>query len=355
VKIEMNDLGLNDFFLKEVKQFEDLHVGRVLSLSKGIYKLMTDHGEQIAEVSGKFRFNAIGARNYPTVGDFVMLQKTGGNSIIHYVLPRKSLLMRKEAGMTQETQLIAANIDKIFICMSLNNDFNISRMERYLSITWDSGAIPVIVLTKADLSENVEAQLEEVANIAIGVDVIVTSTVNKEGHERLRQYVPSGQTVAFIGSSGVGKSTLINALLGQMLIETSGIRNDDKGKHTTTRRELFQLPGLGVVIDTPGMRELGVRSIDLSKAFSDVEKLIHQCRFNDCEHESEPGCAVQQAIVDGELSTKRLQNYRKLESEARYAELKMESREKERLKYRRETLQAVKQMRRADKAKGRKR
>lgn len=353
--IEMKDLGLNDFFLKEVKHYEGLHVARVSSLSKGIYKLITDQGELKGEVSGKFRFKATGTRHYPTVGDFVMIKRTDGNSIIQHMLSRKSLLVRKEAGMTQETQLIAANIDKIFICMSLNNDFNLRRMERYLSIAWDSGAIPVIVLTKADLCINIEVMLEEVSKISIGVDVIVTSSVDNEGFEPVKNYLSSGQTVAFIGSSGVGKSTLINALLGQKLIETRDIRNDDKGKHTTTRRELFLISGLGVVIDTPGMSELGVQSVDLSKSFSDIGELIKQCKFNDCQHKSEPGCTVQKAIKDGELSNKRFENYRKLEREAKHAELKMESREKERLKNRLDNLREIKRSRKAVKAKNRRR
>lgn len=353
--IEMKDLGLNDFFLKEVKHYEGLHVARVSSLSKGIYKLITDQGELKGEVSGKFRFKATGTRHYPTVGDFVMIKRTDGNSIIQHMLSRKSLLVRKEAGMTQETQLIAANIDKIFICMSLNNDFNLRRMERYLSIAWDSGAIPVIVLTKADLCINIEVMLEEVSKISIGVDVIVTSSVDNEGFEPVKNYLSSGQTVAFIGSSGVGKSTLINALLGQNLIETRDIRNDDKGKHTTTRRELFLISGLGVVIDTPGMSELGVQSVDLSKSFSDIGELIKQCKFNDCQHKSEPGCTVQQAITDGELSNKRFENYRKLEREAKHAELKMESREKERLKNRLDNFREIKRSRKAVKAKNRRR
>ncbi|MGF9979417.1 ribosome small subunit-dependent GTPase A [Viridibacillus arvi] len=355
MNIEMKDLGLNDFFLKEAKHFEGFHVGRVSSLSKGIYKLITDQGELKAEVSGKFRFKATGARDYPTVGDFVMIKRADGNSIIHHVLSRKSLLVRKEAGMTQETQLIAANIDKIFICMSLNNDFNIRRMERYLSIAWDSEAVPVIVLTKADLCENVEAMLEEVSKISIGVDVIVTSSVDNEGYEPIKNYLSGGQTVAFIGSSGVGKSTLINALLGQELIETRGLRNDDKGKHTTTRRELFMIEDLGVVIDTPGMRELGVQSVDLSKSFSDIDALTKQCKFKDCQHKSEPGCAVQQAITNGELSNNRLQSYQKVEREAKHAELKAESREKERLKDRLDNLRETKRIRKAAKAKNRRR
>lgn len=328
----MMDLGFNDFFIEQAKDLEGYHIGRVSSLSKGIYKMITEQGEQKAEVSGRFRFNALGAKDFPTVGDFVSYKQTDGTSIIHHVLTRKSLLARKEAGMTNETQLIAANIDKIFICMSLNNDFNIGRLERYLSIAWDSGAVPIIVLTKSDLCENVEARLEEIANIAIGVDVVVTSNVVDEGYETVKKYLRTGQTVAFIGSSGVGKSTLINSLLGQAKMETREIRTDDKGKHTTTRRELFLTDALGIVIDTPGMKELAVQHVDLEKAFADIEELMQQCKFKDCQHKSEPGCAVQEAITDGLLSAKRLQSYRKIEREAKHAELKAEKREKEILK-----------------------
>lgn len=349
----MKELGLNDFFLKEMKHFEGLHVGRVSSLSKGLYKLITAQGELVAEVSGKFRFKAAGARDYPTVGDFVIINRACGNSIIHHVLSRRSLLVRKEAGMTHETQLIAANIDKIFICMSLNNDFNIRRMERYLSIAWDSGAVPIIVLTKADLCENFADILEEISTISKGVEVIMTSSLDNEGYDSVKDYLSSGQTAAFIGSSGVGKSTLINELLSQKVIETRDIRNDDKGKHTTTRRELFLISGIGVVIDTPGMRELGVQSVDLSKSFSDIDELSKQCKFNDCQHKSEPGCAVQQDISDGELTNKRLQSYRKLDREARHAELKAESRKKERLKYMNNKLRETKRIRKAVKAENR--
>ncbi|MDX8046283.1 ribosome small subunit-dependent GTPase A [Gracilibacillus sp. S3-1-1] len=349
----LQDLGFNDFFQREVTKFKEYDVGRVYSLSKGIYKLITSKGELNAVVSGKFRYTVTGASDYPTVGDFVMFTETDGNSLIHQVLPRKSLIIRKEAGMTHETQLIAANVDKIFICMSLNNDFNIRRLERYLSIAWDSGAIPIIVLTKADLCQNIEEMLEKITQISMGVDVLVTSYINSEGAEELKNTLWNGQTVAFIGSSGVGKSTLINSLLGEDYIKTRDIRSDGKGKHATTRRELFLVPGHGVVIDTPGMRELGVQSIDLSRSFADIEELAMKCKFNDCQHNSEPGCEVKRAISQGEISNSRLQSFRKLKREVRHEELKVADR-KERIRSRNENLQETKRIRKAMKARNRK-
>ncbi|GAB6153767.1 hypothetical protein JCM17380_25170 [Desulfosporosinus burensis] len=215
-------------------------------------------------------------------------------------------------------QIVAANIDTAFICMSLNNDFNLRRLERYLSIAWDSKAIPVIVLTKADLCDDLAHKLSDLKSVAIGVDVLVTTSMSDDGYLQVLAYIKEGQTVAFIGSSGVGKSTLINRLLGENVLATKELRNDDKGKHTTTRRELIILKSGGMVIDTPGMRELGLESVDLSKAFSDIDNLSEMCKFHDCTHNSEPSCAIQQAICDGVLSIERLESYRKLKKETKY-------------------------------------
>lgn len=216
---------------------------------------------------------------------------------------------------------MAANIDTIFLCMSLNNDFNLRRLERYLSIAWDSGAVPVIVLTKADLCDDLEEKQAEVAAIAIGVDVLVTTALVKEGYHQILPYIANGKTVAFIGSSGVGKSTLINCLLGEQRLDTNGLRNDDKGRHTTTHRELILLPGGGMVIDTPGMREFGMwdNSSGIDQTFSEIEELVSGCRFKNCTHHNEPGCAIQRALRDGSLSEERWRSYQKLKLESDYA------------------------------------
>ena len=209
--------------------------------------------------------------------------------------------------------------------------FNLRRLERYLSIAWDSGAIPVVVLTKSDLCTEIEKRLNEVSSIAIGVDVYVTTSNSNDGYQSLKSYLSNGQTVAFIGSSGVGKSTLINRLLGRNVLDTKEIRSDDKGRHTTTRRELIMLQDSGVVIDTPGMRELGIISADLSKSFADIDKLAAACKFNDCTHTNEPNCAVKKAIQDGILPMERLESYRKLIKETKYEGLNSKMIEKEKL------------------------
>ena len=246
----------------------------------------------------------------------------GGNAIIHQILPRKSCITRKAAGSARQEQVVAANIDTIFLCVSLNNDLNLRRLERYLSIAWDSGATPVIVLTKADLCDDLQAMTADVEAIAIGIDILVTSALEQDGFIQVLPYIRDGRTVAFIGSSGVGKSTLINCLLGENRLDTNGLRNDDKGRHTTTHRELILLPHGGMVIDTPGMSELGMwdSGSGIDQTFGEIEELISRCRFSDCSHQYEPGCAVQKALRDGLISDERWRSYLKLKSEAEYAE-----------------------------------
>lgn len=285
---------------------------------------MTDDKEFTAEVSGKFRYNIDKISDYPAVGDFVMVDKLSddeGHAIIHHVLSRKTAIIRKAAGTSNDEQLVATNVDIIYICMSLNNDFNIRRIERYLSIVWDSGAMPVIVLIKSDLCDNLTEKLIELDEVAIGVEVIVTSTFDPQSLEYLENQLLAGTTAAFIGSSGVGKSTIINYFLGKTILETDGLRNDDKGRHTTTYRELFISQKGGIVIDTPGMREIGFESADITRTFNDIDILAQQCKFNDCSHTNEPKCAVLNAIAEGNMSLERYDSYLKLRREAKYAGL----------------------------------
>ena len=323
-KIDMENLGFSQRVLTEATSYTNLYVGRVMSQYKDVYKVVTENGELAAKISGKFRFTVKTLADYPAVGDFVMLDRNedhSGNGIIHHVITRKSAVIRKAAGTSHDEQVVAANIDTVFICMSLNYDFNLRRLERYLGVVWDSGAIPVIVLTKADLCDHLPQKLLELNAITCGTDVIVTSSMNEDGYLSVQAYLGCGKTIAFIGSSGVGNSTLINKLMEKNTLETQEIGNDDKGRHTTTRRELLILPGTGVVIDTPGMRELGIESADLSKTFADIEELSMKCKFKDCTHTSEPNCEVQQAIQAGLLPKERFASYVKLAKEAKYESL----------------------------------
>ena len=315
----MKQYGLTDRVAALASMAPQWIPARITLQEKGLYQLVAACGEKLAEVSGRFRYEAEVISDYPAVGDFVMADwNEGGNAVIHQVLHRKSCIVRKAAGNARQEQVVAANVDAIFLCMALNNDFNIRRLERYLSIAWDSGATPVIVLTKADLCDDLHDKRRQVEDVAIGVDILVTTAVAEDGYAQVLPYVTQGRTVAFIGSSGVGKSTLINRLLGEERLDTNGLRNDDKGRHTTTHRELLLLPDGGMVIDTPGMRELGMwdASEGLADAFADVEKYLGRCRFSDCRHESEPGCAIKAAIAAGELDPMRWESYKNLKEEA---------------------------------------
>ena len=228
---------------------------------------------------------------------------------------RKSLFVRKVAGKRRDAQAVAANVDTVFLCMALNENFNLRRLERYFAVALESGAVPVIVLTKGDLAENLPEKLSEVERITLGYEVIVTSSLTGEGVEKLRPYAEKGKTVAFLGSSGVGKSSLINSLLGSSVMETKATGYEDKGRHTTTHRELLLLENGGALIDTPGMRELGILEADFSKSFEDIYALAESCRFRDCSHVSEPHCAVKKAVEEGTLPVERYENFLKLREE----------------------------------------
>ena len=322
--INIKKYGFSESFSNGILQDNQLTPARILSQEKGFYRIISDKGKKLAEVSGKFQFQTTVSSDYSAVGDFVLVNwnESGNSAIIESLLPRKSAFIRKAAGGSQQEQVVAANIDIVFLCMALNNDFNLRRMERYISIAWDSGAMPVVVLTKSDLCDDLEQKLAEVSTIAFGVDVLVTTSTEENGYEELLPFISEGKTIAFIGSSGVGKSTLINRLLGKELLKTNGLRNDDKGRHTTTHRELFLLPSGGMVIDTPGMREFGMWDNDtgIERTFMDIEQLAAQCKFRNCTHTNEPGCAIQKALTTGKLEINRWQSYQKLKAENDYME-----------------------------------
>ena len=296
--------------------------GRVVVEHRGAYRVETEHGERVAVLAGRLRHVAGRRSDLPAVGDFVAVRlNDAGPTVIETVLPRRTALTRRAAGERAEDQVIAANIDTIFVMAGLDHDFNIRRIERYLAAVWESGASPVVLLNKADLYKDVGKQIGDLRAVAIGVDVHVVSALTAAGVDALAGYWREGLTVGFVGSSGVGKSTLLNCLLGRDAQTTAAVRGgDSRGRHTTTHRELFVLPGGGLVIDTPGLRELQLWDVGasaLETTFADVEELAAGCRFGDCTHVHEPGCAVLGAVESGELPSERLHSWRKLQRELR--------------------------------------
>ena len=291
---------------------------RVTAVHKERYEIVCVHGVTHARL--KTREYYVDTQDFPTTGDYVMVNPVeNGDSQIIATLPRRTFFSRREPGPVPRDQAVAANFDYVFIMQSLNQDFNPKRLERYLTLAWQSGATPVILLTKADLLEDYWEYLTQVERVAMGVSTHEVSAHTGQGLARLNAYLQPGQTVVFLGSSGVGKSSLVNALAGQEIMAVSSIREDDsKGRHTTTHRQLIRLSSGVMVIDTPGMRELGMweASEGLADAFADVEQYLGRCRFSDCRHETEPGCAIRCAIAAGELDPMRWESYQKLKEEA---------------------------------------
>ena len=324
--------GLLERFEREARTYEGLSPARVTEQHHNLYKIVHEDGFLQAAVSGKFIHAARSGSDFPAVGDWVMVDVENDTAVIHHVLTRKSVFGRRSAGTATEAQIVASNVDTVFICMALLADYNLRRLERYLAIAWDSRATPVVLLTKSDICENPEQRHAEVSSISSGADVIVCSGLKQGGYDAVMPYINQGETVAFIGSSGVGKSTLINRLLGQDALATKEIRKDGKGRHATTHRQLMLLPGGGLVMDTPGMRELGAVNADLEKTFADIEALAGQCKFSDCSHTSEPGCAVRAAVLGGLLDADRLGNYGKIQTEAGYSGLSSRQIEEEKIK-----------------------
>ena len=331
--MNLEQLGWDAHFDTHFEAFREtgLLPARVTREHRQIYVVRTAAEELTAEVSGKLRHNAQRKSDFPAAGDWVAVEARPreGKATIHAVLPRRSAFTRHAAGDRTEEQVVAANIDTAFLVCGLDGDFNPRRIERYLTRAWDSGAAPVVVLNKMDMCADLPQCIEAAESAALGVPVLPVCATDSSGLDTLRAHLAPGKTVAFLGSSGVGKSTLVNALLGEERQTVHAVREDDsRGRHTTTHRELIALPSGALLIDTPGMRELQLWGDEegLKRTFDDIDALARQCRFGDCRHGGEPGCAVQQALDEGELDAGRFRSYLKLQRELQYLERRQDQR-----------------------------
>ena len=312
-----------------------MDVCRIIAEYRDAYRIFTPSGERNGVLAGRLRHEAVRRSDLPAVGDYVTIRlaepfdsargRHDGPAIIDALVPRRTVLIRRAAGERPDDQIIAANIDVVFVVLGLDHDFNVRRVERYLAAVWEGGATPVVLLNKSDVCDDVAAKLAELQSVAIGVDAHVLSALNAEGLDAVSAYLKDGVTIGFVGSSGVGKSTLLNRLLGHDVQTTRDVReHDSRGRHTTTYRQLFVLPNGASVIDTPGMREFQLALGDdveagLASVFADIDAIAAQCRFADCAHAGEPGCAVREQI-----DPDRLASYHKLLKELRYEESRMD-------------------------------
>jgi len=323
-KLNMEDYG---FVPSMMPENASAIPARVTAVHKERYELVCKYGYIFGRLKSSIYFFG-GLEDFPTTGDFILINyNPSGDSQIVKTLKRKSFFSRRDPTPGRGEQAVAANFDYVFIMQSLNQNFNLKRMERYITLAWQSGAEPVVILTKADLVEDYSGHMRESQKVAAGANVHAISAITGFGLDALEDYIKPGKTIVFLGSSGVGKSSLVNALAGQEIMAVGDIREDDsRGRHTTTHRQLIMLPNRAMIIDTPGMRELGMWDVStgLGEAFSDVEGLLGQCKFNDCRHQTEPGCAIRAAIMSGELSDERWESYLKLKREAMFSDGKEE-------------------------------
>jgi ribosome biogenesis GTPase / thiamine phosphate phosphatase len=327
--LTLAELGWDAFFEDAFQPHnqEGLVPARVTARHHGPCELLTEEGPLGGLPAGR-----LGDDSLPAVGDWVAARPLAGErkALIEAVLPRRTAFTRKEAWRRTAEQVVAANVDVVFVVSAYGRDLNPRRIERYLTAAWESGAVPVIVLNKRDTSEDPAAEAAPIEEVALGVPVIPVSAVTGEGVERVEEHLAAGRTAALLGSSGVGKSTLVNRLAGREVMDTGGVRLDDeRGRHTTTHRELVLLPGgRGLVLDTPGMRELQLWADEdaLDTTFGEIAELAAACRFSDCAHSTEPGCAVGAALGDGTLSAERWASYQKLQRELRALAVRQDGR-----------------------------
>ena len=313
----LEELGWDADWASAFEQLNDdnLIPARVAAQHRGAYLVWSADGELRARAAGRLFYEHEVGAPVPAVGDWVAIVGSDGAATVTAILPRRSAFVRKRAGFSSDEHVLAANVETAFLLAGLDDDFSVRRLERYITTAWDSGAEPVVVLTKADLCADVEEAVLEVENVAIGVPVRPLSNVTGEGVAALEPHLGPGCTVVMLGSSGVGKSTLLNRLAGEELMRTAPLAADGTGRHTTTHRELVRLPGGALVIDTPGLRELQFWEGDVGAAFADIEALAAGCRFRDCAHAREPGCAVLAAVDEGRLELGRLRSWRKFQRE----------------------------------------